>query len=149
MKSAHQNRPDGTTLSFPPLTIFKESRLSHIVEIKTQVRDPAAIAAACKRLGLSPPVQKTAKLFTSTETGLVVQLPGWKYPVVCDIASGSVKYDNFNGLWGEQQELHKFLQSYAVEKARIEARKKGHTLSEQALSDGSIKLTIQMNGGAV
>jgi hypothetical protein len=39
------------------------------------------------------------------------------------------------------------LQGYAVEKARIEARKKGHTVTEQQLQDGSIKLTIQMNGG--
>ena len=30
----------------------------------------------------------------------------------------------------------------------IEARKKGHTVSEQTLPDGSIKLTIQVAGGA-
>ena len=30
--------------------------MSHIVEIKTQVRDAAAVQAACRRLGLSPPV---------------------------------------------------------------------------------------------
>mgnify|MGYP000116638266 CR=1 FL=1 len=34
------------------------------------------------------------------------------------------------------------------EKAKIEARKKGHTVSEQTLADGSIKLTIQVAGGA-
>ena len=27
--------------------------MSHIVSIQTQIRDPAAIAAACQRLGLS------------------------------------------------------------------------------------------------
>jgi hypothetical protein len=31
---------------------------------------------------------------------------------------------------------------YAVEKAKIEARKKGHTVSEQTLTDGSVKLQI-------
>lgn len=37
--------------------------MSHIVTIKTRVKDPAALAAACTRLGLDPPVQGTAKLF--------------------------------------------------------------------------------------
>jgi len=35
-----------------------------------------------------------------------------------------------------------------VEKARIEARRKGYAVTEQQLADGSIKLTIQVNGGA-
>ena len=30
----------------------------------------------------------------------------------------------------------------------IEARRRGHTLTEQQLTDGSIKLRIQINGGA-
>ena len=34
------------------------------------------------------------------------------------------------------------------EKAKLEARKKGHGVFEQPLSDGSIKLTIQVAGGA-
>ena len=37
---------------------------------------------------------------------------------------------------------------YAVEKARIEARRQGHSVTEQPLADGSIKLTIQVGGGA-
>jgi hypothetical protein len=93
-------------------------------------------------------VQRTANLFATTEAGLTVELPGWRYPVVCDITSGTVKYDNYGGHWGDQQQLNKLLQAYAVEKARIEARKKGHTVTEQTLGDGSIKLTIQVKGGA-
>jgi hypothetical protein len=38
--------------------------------------------------------------------------------------------------------------SAAVEKARIEARKRGHQVIEQALADGSIRLTIQVGGVA-
>jgi hypothetical protein len=55
---------------------------------------------------------------------------------------------DYNGRWGDQKELDKFLQVYAVEKAKIEARKKGHTVTEQPLADGSIKLTIRVSGGA-
>lgn len=122
--------------------------MSHIVQIQTQVRDAKAVDAACRRLGLPPPVQRTAKLFSSAATGLTVQLAGWTYPVVFDVATGGVKFDNYNGRWGQQQELDRFLQAYACEKAKIEARKKGHAVSEQTLADGSIKLTIQVAGGA-
>ena len=122
--------------------------MSHIVTIQTQVRDPAAIAAACLRLGLLPPVRRTVQLFSEAAEGLAVELPGWRYPVVCDVSSGNLKFDDYGGAWGDQQELAKFLQKYAVEKTRIEAHKKGHTVTEQSLTDGSIKLTIQVAGGA-
>jgi hypothetical protein len=39
--------------------------MSHTMTIKTEIRDPTALAAACRRLGLSEPVQGTARLFAS------------------------------------------------------------------------------------
>jgi hypothetical protein len=122
--------------------------LSHIVQIETQVRDPAAVHAACRRLGLAAPAHEIVQLFSGQETGLALRLPGWNYPVVCDTANGQLKFDNFQGHWGDRKELDRFLQAYAVEKSRIEARKNGHTVTEQPLADGSIKLTIQVAGGA-
>ena len=122
--------------------------MSHIVEIKTEVRDEAAVKAACVRLRIPTPEYKTVRLFNATATGLCVQLPGWNYPVVCETQSGAVKYDNYNGNWGRQEELNRFLQAYAVEKAKIEARKKGRTCSETRLEDGSIKVTIRVGGAA-
>jgi hypothetical protein len=118
--------------------------MSHVVEIQTQVRDGEAVKAACRRLGLAAPVEGTTKLFTSTATGLAVQLPGWKYPVVCQLDTGQLKYDNYSGQWGENARLDAFLQAYAIERAKLEARKQGHTVTEQPLSDGSIKLTIHL-----
>jgi hypothetical protein len=124
------------------------SHLSHVVTIQTQVRDPAAVLAACQRLALPPPVRKTVQLFSGAAEGLAVELPAWHYPVVCDVASGTLKFDNYGGAWGEQKELDRFLQAYACEKAKIEARRHGHTVTEQQLADGSIRLTIQVAGGA-
>ena len=123
--------------------------MSHLVTIKTEIRDPVALTAACARLGLQSPVRGTARLFTSEATGEIVRLPGWTYPVVVDTEQRQVHFDNYNQAWGKQQELDKLLQAYAIEKARIEARKAGHSVSEQTLSDGSIKLTIQVAGGAI
>jgi hypothetical protein len=122
--------------------------MSHIVTIQTQVRDPSAVVAACQRLRLPPPIRRTVELFNESASGLAVELPGWRYPVVCELASGSLKFDNYGCAWGDQKGLDRFLQSYAVEKARIEARRQGHSVTEQPLADGSIKLTIQVTGGA-
>jgi len=122
--------------------------MSHIVTIKTQIRDPVALAAACRRLGLAQPVEGTARLYASQATGWQVQLPGWRYPIVADVAAGELKFDNYGGAWGAQSELDRLLQAYAVEKARIEARKAGHGVTERALPDGSIRLTIQTGGAA-
>lgn len=122
--------------------------MSHIVEIQTEVRDARAVAAACRRLSLPQPIEQTVKLYSGEATGLAMQLPGWRYPVVCDLANGQLKYDNFRGRWGDPRKLDRFLQAYAVEKAMLEARRQGQTVTEQALADGSIRLTVQVNGGA-
>ena len=122
--------------------------MSHVVEIKTEVRDEAAVKAACVRLQIPTPEHKTVRLFSATATGLCVQLPGWQYPVVANLQTGQVQYDNYNGHWGEQKHLNSFLQAYAVEKAKIEARRKGHMCSETRLEDGSIRVTVKVGGAA-
>ncbi len=122
--------------------------MSHIVTIRTQVRDPAAVAAACERLKLPQPVQGTFRLFTTEATGLGVELPGWRFPVVCQTNTGELKYDNYQGRWGDPLHLNRLMQNYAVEKAKMEARRRGHTVTEQSLADGSIKLTVQVGGAA-
>lgn len=122
--------------------------MSHVVVVQTEIRDAAAVRAACNRLKLPPPVEGTVQLFSGQATGLAVQLQDWVYPVVADLASGQLKFDNFAGRWGEQRQLDQFLQMYAVEKAKLEARRRGHQCREQTLADGSVKLTIQLGGAA-
>lgn len=122
--------------------------MSHIVHIQTEVRDTEAVRAACKRLNLEEPVQGTATLYEGEVTGLLVRLPEWAYPAVVDTTTGQVKFDNYEGAWGDRKHLDAFLQSYAIEKAKLEARKRGHSVFEQPLPDGSVKLTISVGGGA-
>ena len=122
--------------------------MSHIVTIKTQVRDTAAVAAACRRLALPGPVHGTAELYSGQVSGLLVQLPDWLYPVVIDTESGTIRYDNYSGRWGDEQHLHRFVQAYVVERSRIEARKKSYATTEQSLADGSIMVEIEVGGQA-
>jgi hypothetical protein len=122
--------------------------LSHVVSIQTEIRDPSAIRVACQRLRLAEPVFGANKLFSGSKTGWAVRLPDWRYPVVADVSTGKLAYDNYNGRWGDQKELDRYMQGYAVEKAKIEARKKGHSVTEQQLEDGSIKVVVQVGGAA-
>ena len=55
---------------------------------------------------------------------------------------------NYSGAWGDPAQLGRFLQAYALEKASLGARAKGHSVSERALADGSVKLTVTVGGGA-
>ena len=122
--------------------------MSHIVTIEVEIRDAAAVRAACSRLRLPEPVHGRHQLFSSEVDGLAVELPDWRYPVVCNLSSGQAQYDNYEGRWGNQDRLDELVQSYSIEKCRIEARKRGHTLTEHALPDGSVKLVVGMEGGA-
>jgi len=139
------------TLSFGMKTQTRSAgrpiHVSHIVTITSELRDPEAVRAAARRLGLDEPVHGTVRLFDGEATGLLIRLPGWLYHVVVDVGTGQVRYDNYEGRWGDPEHLDSLLQGYAVEKAKIEARKRGHSVFEQPLSDGSIKLVIQVTGG--
>ncbi|QDU82624.1 hypothetical protein Pla110_43850 [Polystyrenella longa] len=122
--------------------------MSHIVQIKTEVRELASIQAACVRNRLTEPVHGTVQLYSSAATGWQVQLPDWRYPVVCHTDTGQLSYDNYEGRWGDPVHLNSFLQSYAVEQTRRIARRQGYSLTEQRLSDGSVKLLLQTGGVA-
>ena len=118
--------------------------MSHTVEIKTEVRDEAAVNAACSRLHLPRATRGTFELYSEEVAGLGIELPRWKYPVVANTDTGQLKFDSYGGRWGSQEYLDQFLQMYAVEKAKIESRKRGHSVCEQRLDNGAIKLTINL-----
>ena len=112
------------------------------------MRSEAAVHAACKRLHLPRATRGTFELYNSIESGLGIELPHWKYPVVANTDTGELKYDNYEGRWGSQELLDQFLQAYAAEQVKLEARKRGHSVVEQSLGNGSIKLTVNVGGVA-
>jgi len=122
--------------------------MSHIVTIQVEVRDLEAVKSACRRLNLKEPVHGKAVVFETEIEGILVELPDWIYPVVCILDSGELKYDNFNEQWGDQKHLDQFVQTYCIEKATLEARRKGYSVVEQPLADGSVQLTVNMGGVA-
>ncbi len=123
--------------------------MSHIVSIRTEIRDRQAVEAACARLRWPEPTFGNHRLFSRCVEGLGVQAPRWQYPIVCNLQSGELSYDNFEGRWGDPAELDRFKQSYAVEKTKLEARKQGRYVSEKNLADGTVQLTVEVTGGAL
>ncbi len=122
--------------------------MSHIVTVQTEIRDAAAVVAACTNLRWKPPLEGNHQLFSAQVNGLAVFAPNWRYPIVCELPTGRLIFDNFEGHWGDTKELDRFKQRYAVEKATMEARRIGRAVLEQQLSDGSIKLTISAGADA-
>ncbi len=140
--------PVSTLLPGVNVTFVVGAVLSHVVTVRTEVRDLEAVAAACRRLELEAPLRGRFKMYSQVIDGWGVKLPGWLYPVVLQPETGVVQFDNFEGHWGDQAQLDRFLQGYAVEKATLEARRRGHTVAEQTLDDGSVKLTLTAGGSA-
>lgn len=122
--------------------------MSHFTTIQTQIRDEAALRAACREMGFSVESKSEARGFSSNRIkgDLVIRLKGpydiavnqqqdGTFGLTCDWWDGRVEREvgaNYGRL----------LQLYAVHKAQAEARRKGYTTRRQTLGDGSIKLVI-------
>ena len=117
--------------------------MSHTVTIMTTITDMAAIQSACQRLKLPQPSQGEVRLFDRLAHGIGVQLDGWRFPV-CIESDGNLLFDHFGGFWGVPEKLDQFQQMYAVEKAKLEARKQGYTCQESVLADGSVRLSVMV-----
>jgi len=119
--------------------------MSHTMNLTIELHDRAALEAACQRLGLTL-VEGRHTLYSTTEEGLAVHLPGWKYPVIVK-TDGTIAYDNYQERWGKIEELNKLRAYYGLEKAKIEARKKGYSVYEH-YNDRTqeIELRIQIGG---
>ena len=117
--------------------------MSHTVTIQAELKDPAALEAACRRLQLPLPTHGPVRLFDRIAEGTGIQLDGWRFPI-CLTDRGELLYDNFGGFWGLPEKLDQFQQAYAVCKATIEARKQGYTCQESVLADGSVRLSVMV-----
>lgn len=147
--------------------------MSHLVTIATQLRDLAASRAACKRMGWELlEGQKTFEWYGRyvgdyrafekqlTDLGIktedygkcdhAIKVPGAEYEI------GLVqKGDQLVPLWdaykpGGLQDITNengmggFLQAYAIEKAKLEARRKGYSVTERTLPNGTVQLQVNV-----
>jgi len=55
--------------------------MSHTVTIQVELKDPAALEAACRRLQLPLPTRGPVRLFDRIAEGTGIQLDGWRFPI--------------------------------------------------------------------
>lgn len=115
--------------------------MSHTMNIKTEIKDPAALAMACDRLGIKTETGKF-KLYETTEEGIGVFFPGWDYPAVIK-SDGTIAMDTYGGRWGDEKQLHELTAYYGLEKSKIEARRKGYSVYESR-NDQTRKLELRI-----
>jgi hypothetical protein len=122
--------------------------MSHFASVQTQIRDAAALRAACAELGLALLENTNARGYDSNTVkgDLVIRLKGPYDIAVIKQADGNygLTTDWYDGHVEREVGTNygRLLQLYAVHKASAEARRKGLTVRRQALGDGSVKLVI-------
>ena len=122
--------------------------MSHFTDIKTQIKDLAALKAACAELGLTVEENAEARGFADNRIRAehVIRLHG-PYDVALNRqpdGTYAVTADLWNGY--VEQELGKdfgrLKQLYGVHKTVLEARRKGLTVRRTTAPNGSIRLAL-------
>jgi hypothetical protein len=122
--------------------------MSHFTTIKTQIKDPEALRAACGELGLALLEKTQARGYgNQTRPGdyvvvlkgpfdiAVNQQPDGTFGLTADWWNGHVELE-------VGQDYGRLLQLYGVHKASKEARRKGLSVLRQPQRNGAIKLIL-------
>jgi Protein of unknown function (DUF1257) len=127
--------------------------------VQTQLRDPDAIKAAAKALGIEFVEQGLARLYGgeySSECDFVLRLPGrydlglkknaaGTYDFVCDawlLEGRWAEGANHPGTKSIGLNGSRLKQEYAYAILQAEARRKGRTIQRQELPNGRIRVTL-------
>lgn len=117
--------------------------MSHVATIKTEFKNKNILKKALKDLGISVREGKhTVKTYSEEiNCEMSFQLPGWRYPVA--VLDKELKFDSFNGAWGNIEELYKVQREYAKDMALKEAEDNGFSVEGiQNTQDGGIELYL-------
>jgi len=119
--------------------------MSHSQTVKVTVTNKEALEATAKEMNAqsySTEVQDV-NLFDGTYRGMFIHFQNWKYPTV--IADGELRYDSYNGLWGNEKDLQTFRQGYAANVVRIAGMADGKMLVSDT-RNGSNRIILLDNG---
>jgi hypothetical protein len=124
--------------------------MSHISKIELKVNDLSVLGSACNRLGLELiRAKKSFKWFgKEAPCDHAIKVPGAEYEIGVILRDGNYELNcdffdrNLEPVIGKGGGLLK--QAYAVEKAGIEARRKGYSVIESQTENG-IRLRVQIS----
>lgn len=115
--------------------------MSHTVTGTIKLDNESALQLAIESQGLETLPHQEHRLYSGTYTGIGVKLDGWKYPVVINQETGEFWYDNYNGSWGRQEQLDKFIQDYTVQTMCQAAAANNYAVQALYLDNGDVELT--------
>jgi len=119
--------------------------MSHSQTVKVTVTNKEALEATAREMNaqsFSTEVNDV-KLFDGTYRGMFIHLQNWRYPVVID--GGELRYDSYNGSWGNEKDLQTFRQGYAANVVRIAGINDGKTFISDT-RNGSNRIVLLDNG---
>ena len=87
--------------------------------VVTNMRNPVALAATCREDGINPPRQQSVRLDARRMPGLVVYLPGMRFPVVVDVGTGLVFYHRVDNAFQPYAMLMRFIHRFYAMQARL------------------------------
>lgn len=113
--------------------------MSHISKVKVEFTDLQAVKKAAISLGYPADNKGVVKFYDgNVRSGLTIQLPNWRYPVVFSQTDGgeiSMHSDNYGGAWGAESELDKLKAQYSVEVVVAIAKNMGYSYTIEEHED--------------
>lgn len=125
--------------------------MSHIVTCRAKLQNREHLVAAIEALQaegnqLQLLGDGSHEVYMKKVDGTAIQLAGWRYPVVVDVNTGEVTYDNYRGRWGDEEQLDLLFQQFAIEGARATARQQGLTFQEfRDEQTGEVEVTMSQS----
>ncbi len=121
--------------------------MSHTVTTTTKIKNLQALKDACANLGLSLQLgPQSVRLYgNSVDCNASVKLKDWNYPVAINTQTGEIKYDNYNGSWGNIKELDNFVQNYTsqvVQQETAELVAQGWQQDISKLENGDLQVVL-------
>jgi len=139
--------------------------MSHTVSIQTQIKNPEILKKAVEELERL--LNKRVRIvkegnfeveffdgFKKVKNGIAIKIEGWKYPIVIDLDTGEIFYDDYRGRWGNVEDLKKLKQLYSLETILDIAKKQGvkkgilerlrEEAKQQLQKEGKVKLKIPL-----
>ena len=119
--------------------------MSHSQTIKVLVNNKEALELTAKEMNATSfsAEEGDVKMYDGTYKGMFIHFKGWNYPVV--ISNGDLRYDSYNGLWGNESDLKRFRQSYAANVVIVEGAREGMILqSDSGYQEGTNNRVIEL-----
>lgn len=120
--------------------------MSHTVKMDVQIRDLAVFTEAMIALGATVLGEGSHKLYESTEIGHGFRLPGFTFPVVAT-KSGDLRFDDYEGRWGDRRLIDSAVETYTLGVARQAAEAQGWYV--ETATDGSHITIYHPDGGTI